>query len=76
MKTLSDVLDELRDVAQESNWDIEWFQLGEYRRNAVKAAGSGDYPAAVRQYATAISFMMDQLRRQQDREAGDSSIEY
>lgn len=76
MKTLSNVLDELRDVAQESNWDIEWFQLGEYRRNAAKAAGSGDYPAAVRQYATAISFMMDQLRRQQDREAGDSSIEY
>ncbi len=76
METLSGVLDELRDAAQESNWDIEWSRLVEYRRGAAKAAGSGDYSEAVRHYARAISFMMDELRRQQNRGASDSSIDY
>lgn len=76
METLSGVLDELRDAAQESNWDIEWSRLVEYRRGAAKAASSGDYSEAVRHYARAISFMMDELRRQQNRGASDSSIDY
>lgn len=76
METLSGVLDELRDAAQEANWDIGWNQIVEYRRGAAKAARAGDYPEAVRYYARAISFMMDELRRQQSEAAGDSSIDY
>jgi protein phosphatase len=76
METLSGVLDELRDAAQESNWDIEWSRIGEFRRAAAEAAGSGDYSEAVRHYARAISFMMDELRRQQSQAASDSSIDY
>jgi protein phosphatase len=76
METLSGVLDELRDAAQESNWVIEWSRIGEFRRAAAEAAGSGDYSEAVRHYARAISFMMDELRRQQSQAASDSSIDY
>lgn len=76
VETLSGVLDELRDAAQESKWDIEWSQIREYRRHATIAAGSGDYSESVRHYANAISFMMDELRRQQSQSAGDSSVDY
>lgn len=76
METLSGVLDELRDAAQESNWDIEWSRIGEYRRRAAQCASSGDYSEGVRHYARAISFMMDELRRQQKQDASDSSIDY
>jgi len=74
--TLSGVLDELRAAAQESNWAIDWSRFGEFRNAAGKAAGSGDHSEAVRHYAKAISFMMDELRHQQSQSSGDSSVDY
>lgn len=69
--TLSSILEELREAAEESGWEVRWNRFDNYKRCAVDAAGSKDFPEAVRNYAKAISFMMEELRNQQRRQAGD-----
>lgn len=73
--TLSSILEELREAAVESQWAVRWHQFDNHKRCAVEAAGSKDFPEAVRHYAKAISFMMEELRNQQSKTAGDSTLE-
>lgn len=74
--TLAGTLDHLREAALESGWSIRWQDVERFRRKAESAATARDFPEAVRQSAAAISFMMDELRRQQRKKSSDSSIEY
>ncbi len=74
--TLSGILDELREVARESDWSIRWQDLEAFRRRAEKAAAGRRFPEAVREYAAAVSFMMEEFRRQQHGEDGGSVIDY
>jgi protein phosphatase len=74
--TLVGILRELREAAEEEQWEIHWPRLAELQQTAETACDAGDHSRGVRKYAQAISFMMDELRQQQKRKAGDSSIEY
>jgi protein phosphatase len=74
--TLAGILRELREAAEEEQWDIHWPPLAELEGAADNACETGDHSRGVRKYAQAISFMMDELRQQQKRKASDSSIEY
>jgi protein phosphatase len=73
--TLSSILKELREVAEESQWEVQWNRFDNYNRCAADAAGSKDFPEAVRNYAKAISFMMEEFRNQQNKQAGDSALD-
>ena len=76
VQTLSRVVHELRTAAEESQWKVNWHQFETYQRAAEQAASSRRYADAIRSYATALSFMMNELRNQQRQQAGDSSIRY
>ena len=76
VQTLSQVVHELRTAAEESQWKVNWHQFETYQRAAEQAASSRRYADAIRSYATALSFMMNELRNQQRQQAGDSSIRY
>ncbi|MCY2993471.1 MAG: protein phosphatase 2C domain-containing protein [Planctomycetota bacterium] len=76
VQTLSGVVHELRTAAEESQWKVNWHQFETYQRAAEQAASSRRYADAIRSYATALSFMMNELRNQQRQQAGDSSIRY
>jgi protein phosphatase len=74
--TLAGILRELREAAQEEHWEIQWARFEQLQQQGQLASRAGDHSRAVRNYAMAISFMMDELRQQQKRKASDSSIEY
>jgi protein phosphatase len=74
--TLAAVLDELREAAKESKWEVRWEDFDALQRGAEKAQQSKDFPQAIRNYAKAISFIMDELRHQQNRLASESSIDF
>ena len=73
---LEGVVKELRDAAADESWTIQWPTFDRYCELAEAAAGARDYPEAIRQYAHATSFMMQQLRAQRAKQASDSSIHY
>ena len=75
-RTLATTLAELREAAEEAKWEVRWSLFDDHQKRAESACEAGDYAKAIRDYAKAISFMMDELRQQQNRKAGDSSIEY
>ncbi len=74
--TLATTLAELREAAEEAKWEVRWSLFDDHQKRAESACGAGDYAKAIRDYAKAISFMMDELRQQQNRKASNSSIEY
>jgi protein phosphatase len=73
---LKATLDELRDAAREGHWDINWQPLDESCRQAAAADQSGNFADAVRQNCRAISYMMNELRRQADRKGGATTITF
>jgi protein phosphatase len=75
-RTLSATLAELREAAEQEGWEVRWSVFDDYQRRAESAWAAADYPEAIRGYAKAISFMMDELREQQNRRDDDSSVDY
>jgi PPM family protein phosphatase len=76
VETLAGILRELRQAAREGGWELQWSEFDKQQRSAEQVTRQGEYPAAVRCYANAISFLMNELRRQRSGEANDSAIEY
>lgn len=54
---------EIRDVAINRLWQVDWDQFEELTGKAGLEASKGDYLASVRLYAETIRFMLGQLRR-------------
>lgn len=75
VSTLSAIVNELREAAEEAHWDVEWEPFDEFRESAMAAAKAQRYPDAVRGFSKAISFLMGELRNQQNRKASDSAVE-
>ena len=71
---LAGTLEELREAAQGGAWQINWGPLDD----ACKAAGAADaasqFAEAIRHYCRGISYMMNELRRQNVKKAGDSVL--
>ena len=75
-RTLSRTLSELLQAARDENWCILWQDINALRDSADKSAEAGRFPEAVRQYATAIRQMMEQLRKQPQGSGKDSADEH
>lgn len=75
VQSLATTLGELREAAVESRWQVRWNEFEHFCRKADVASRAGDFPAAVQSYAKGISFMMGELRSQQNRKASDSGVD-
>jgi protein phosphatase len=75
VQSLATTLSELREAAMESGWQVRWNEFEHLCRKADAASQAEDFPAAVQSYAKGISFMMHELRSQQNRKANDSGID-
>lgn len=64
---LMSLIEQLRQAAVEEQWAVDWDQFNTHSSQGKEALKAKDYPLAVRQYATALRFMMNQLRNQQAR---------
>jgi PPM family protein phosphatase len=75
VQSLATTLKELREAAMESGWQVRWNEFEHLCRKADAACEAEDFPAAVQSYAKGISFMMHELRSQQNRKASDSGLD-
>jgi serine/threonine protein phosphatase PrpC len=75
VQKLADVVKQIQDAGDEEHWTVEWGEFEGHCERATMATQSGNYPLAVREYARAISFMMQELRTHGRKKASDSSID-
>jgi protein phosphatase len=76
VSSLTAVLAELREAAVESKWQVRWSEFDDLCGRAEGAHRAGDTSAAVQFCAKAVSFMMHELRHQQNRSVNDAGIDY
>lgn len=69
---LADIVKEIRTTATEKRWRVNWSRVDEFLALASAAAKKSDLATAVREHAHALSFVMEELRRQNDKQADDS----
>lgn len=62
------LLAQLREASREQHWLIDWPRLESFLSAAATARAADDLPAATRQTALAISFLMDQIRQQRKKQ--------
>jgi serine/threonine protein phosphatase PrpC len=67
---------ELRKAAEAGDWEIDWQRFDQLRTSAEQARQSGQWQSALRDGTRAISFLLQELRNQTAKKAGDSAIEY
>lgn len=67
LEALAQTLLELREAATQEQWVVDWPTLNGYQSRGDAARQAGKLADAVAQYGEAISFMMEQLRRQSGR---------
>ena len=66
---------QLREAAKEEHWTLDWARFNAHGEQAHAALMAGDYHQALREYAMAIMFMMNQIRHQATRRNHrDSSV--
>lgn len=70
------IIDELREAGKAENWSIDWQTFENHCDTANRARQAGDHATALRGFARAVTFMMEELRMQDDRNSGDSAIDY
>ena len=58
---------ELREATLGTSWTIDWDSFNDHESQAEDAAQAGNHPEALKHYSRAISFMMAQLRSQQQK---------
>jgi protein phosphatase len=63
---LAGLAKELREATVGTNWTIDWDPFNDHESRAADAAQAARWSEAVREYCQAISFMMAQLRQQQE----------
>lgn len=66
---------ELKQVAQDGNYAVDWAEYTELHRKSV-AARQANPVDSVRQLCKSITFLMNELRTQHDRKTSDSTIKY
>jgi serine/threonine protein phosphatase PrpC len=70
---LQQTASELKQVALDGNYQIDWAEYDELQRKCAAAQQSNPVDA-VRQLCKAISFLMSELRTQHERKSSDSAI--
>ncbi len=64
VQAISDIHQQLRSAAIDQDRVVDWNRLDGIERSAGAARASGDYPAAVREYCRAVTFLMRELKKQ------------
>ena len=76
VRKLASIAEELREAANHQEWTVDWTRFDGLCREADQALAANQHVQALRHYAGAISFMMQELRSQNRRKARDSAIDY
>jgi protein phosphatase len=72
---LCQMAQQLREAAKDEHWTLDWAKFNAFGERAQAALVAGKYDSAVREYALAISFMMNEIRHQPSRkDPRDSSV--
>ena len=61
---LATTMQQLRDAAQDEQWDIHWADIDHHEHLAATAGNTEDYGKAVYHYSLAINSMMRELKQQ------------
>lgn len=72
---LKEITTELSEAAEEGGWPVNWEAFRAFVRRGAQLVTQGQYLPAIKEYGQAISFMMEELRKQNAR-GGDSWIQY
>ena len=72
---LTQVVSELNDWVSENKWKIKSEKIAEETRAARAAEQAKNYGDSIRHYVNVIAMTMEEVRKQQDGQAGDSTIE-
>lgn len=67
VENLVSTIEELREAATKEQWVVDWNTFNGFQLHGDEARQSGNLAQAVADYGQAISFMMEQLRRQSGR---------
>ncbi len=62
--SLVSMVEQLRDAAHEEQWSVDWNKFDRFAHNGKAAVDRHDFAAAVREYASALQFLMSELRHQ------------
>jgi len=69
------LIDQLREAATDGQWTVDWTKFNAYSEQGKAAIARRDYAQAVREYARALRFMMNELRSQGRKRPGDSDAD-
>jgi hypothetical protein len=64
VRQLSEIVRDLRVVANREEWAVDWNRFNAFLDRAAAANQATDYSQAIRQYGLGISFIMAELKRQ------------
>ena len=75
VRALADYAQKLREAANDQHWKIDWARFNALLQASEAAESAGQFGPAARQMALAVSFMMEEIRRQRPKpQARDSSV--
>ncbi len=67
---LVSMIAQLREAATEEHWSVDWNKFNRLDQQGKAAVDRRDFKTAVHEYATALRFMMNELRNQRARNNG------
>lgn len=70
---LKSITSQLQEGAMQQKWPVDYDQMKKMVASANEAAGKKNYPVAIQTFARSISFLMEQLRN--DNDASSSAID-
>jgi protein phosphatase len=75
---LTEIIRQLQEAASQDGWTVDWNRFHGHRQTAEAAARERRHEEAVREYCRAVSFMMDELKKQRGRKRpnGASAIDF
>lgn len=65
------LIDELAEAVTELGWQVDWKRFEEFREQAQASLARSDHGGALRAYARGVSFLLQEIRQQQNK--GDDS---
>jgi protein phosphatase len=74
VQSAAQLASQLREATRNEHWTLDWSHFNGLCETAKRAASNGDFRSSVRNYALAISFMMNEIRHQKKTEPRDKSV--
>ncbi len=74
ISSIAQVVMKLRDAAVQESWEVSWPEFDGFCERAVAAMNSKNFSQVVREYSLAISFMVNEVRRQRAKKGKGTSV--